>query len=358
MRTIEYPRQYAPRLAAVLVVLSVGALAAAQSKPPEPRGTAEPTSDQPQRDPGGFRGVAWGSTQAEAVEKLQLREGSCRPTTLKGNDEVRCGEDFNLADVEVTAQYVFEAGRFVSTQLSYYPSQVDFIRDVFIKRYGPATKTTTDARQNRAGASFQDDVTVWELGDMRIEMHRYGISLDRGMTFITDQKWHREQDRRREASKADAVASLDGPVTNVAPVTGKTVQQIPNALSAIAIGESRDEVRRAAGRNPDAMTAKAVGRAWREVWTYNFSRQTVIITLMNGYVSNVAINGTKAAPVMPADEAAARMVPVGATRDELLAAIGRAPEAESADQVVYIFASGSRLTFRMVDGKVAGVAGN
>ncbi len=180
---------------------------------------ASPTKNAPTdgKEPRSIRGVAWGATKAEAESILHFNAESCYASILDEN-EVTCGEDFKLGEVDATAQYTFHHDRMTQVKLSYAPGDMGFVREVFIEKYGPPTTMTNPVLQNSMGARYGDTATLWKFPNVEIEMHMYGMTIDRGVTFITDLRWERAQRARKEDSKAKAADALDGPMPS--PTSG------------------------------------------------------------------------------------------------------------------------------------------
>ena len=191
-------------------------------------------------EPSGFRGVSWGSTVAEADAVIHFGEHTCNEMSTR-EPEIWCGEDFAMGEVTATAQYQFAKGRLVGVMLSYDPSEFEYVRSVFIQKYGKPTAQEVVPMRTGMGVRYGNDTVSWRFPGVTIEMHRYGSTVNRGATFFTVNAWSKEKARRTASSKKAALSSLDGPSRNARPLevdvpTAATVEIPRDVAALVAIG--------------------------------------------------------------------------------------------------------------------------
>lgn len=89
-------------------------------------------------DPGGFRGIPWGTTLDQFKAKLEI--GSCMDTRDgPGIGDYGCRGMLTIGPVRVEAWYKFRTGQFVQVLLSFAASDFSTMQRIFIARYGPPT---------------------------------------------------------------------------------------------------------------------------------------------------------------------------------------------------------------------------
>lgn len=113
-----------------------------------------------------------------------------------------------MGSVEATSNFVFAEGKLVQVIVSYYPSEYEYVRSVFVEKYGPPTATTKVPVRTKAGVEYGNDTTIWRFPNITIEMHRYGTTIDRGSTYITLNRWTADKATKEANSKKKAVESF------------------------------------------------------------------------------------------------------------------------------------------------------
>ncbi|HMJ84972.1 MAG TPA: hypothetical protein VK504_17445 [Vicinamibacterales bacterium] len=160
------------------------------------------------KEPDAFRGVKWLATQAEAAAEVGFGEDSCHELSVLDAVEIWCADDFELGRITATSEFVFVRGHFVQAQVSYYPSEYDFVRAVFVEKYGKPLTEAVVPVQTPTGVQYDNDTAVWEFPNLSIEMHRYGTTIQRGVAFMTLKTWTTERALAEEAAKKKAQGSF------------------------------------------------------------------------------------------------------------------------------------------------------
>lgn len=87
--------------------------------------------------------------------------------SLGGADDVFLAVGYNAANLLTTID------------ASYHASNYPRLLAAFTSKYG-APRITTPTWQNRAGATFNNNVATWRFRDGTLKLERYGMDLNRG----------------------------------------------------------------------------------------------------------------------------------------------------------------------------------
>ncbi len=120
-----------------------------------------------------------------------------------------CGKDwcrypFKLGDIEIGAQYNFTDGNFVRVSGGFSSASYEFVRDVFILKYGPPHRADKQTVQNKMGATLDNETLVWTGAKIQCVLSRYGNTLDEGyfMMAIKSELVRMEAEERAKKAKA------------------------------------------------------------------------------------------------------------------------------------------------------------
>jgi hypothetical protein len=170
-------------------------------------------------DPDNFRGIKWGSSQAEATEMItkQLRE--------KGNDWGKVTDlgdgVLNFSDtfgsiytgpgydgIPVYFVMNFLENRFAAAQLEFKPEDFNRIEQIFVKRYGGPTHVKNTEMQNAMRAKFMNREVEWIGKKVTIRLVKYAGSVTSGSGFIGQQVWLEHRAQRSKKRINDAAKGL------------------------------------------------------------------------------------------------------------------------------------------------------
>ena len=160
------------------------------------------------REPKTFRGVAWGApisdvvaaTKCKTVHTIMREAGLPVPAGQPDG----CGDNFKMGDVDIAAGYEFNDGKLTDVSISYLPLQFDYVKSVLLDKYGSPSSDEIVKTMTKGGVPYDDELIVWEFPSVRIEAHRYGVTVDRGVTYFSLRSWLDERARREKESKQKA----------------------------------------------------------------------------------------------------------------------------------------------------------
>jgi hypothetical protein len=144
---------------------------------------AKPTLDV-SKEPQGFGGVDWGSTRREVAKLNPFGTCSCFDGSRYKMEDV-CSASLKLGEADIGSSFRFTAGKVTSVELEYFALQFDLVKSILIEKYGAPSSDSFAATITEAGVPYQDETLVWNFPKVRIEAHRYGLTADRGITFLT-----------------------------------------------------------------------------------------------------------------------------------------------------------------------------
>jgi hypothetical protein len=160
------------------------------------------------REPKAFRNVRWGATKAEAAAIIHFGESSCTDMSDFHPGETWCGSDFLMGNITATSNFVFVKDKLVQVIVSYYPSEFEYVKSVFVEKYGRPSSAAVVPIRTKAGVPYDNDMAVWKFPAVTIEMHRYGTTVERGATYFTLNSWIEEEKQRETESKKKAITSF------------------------------------------------------------------------------------------------------------------------------------------------------
>lgn len=170
------------RTAALIVFICVAALA---------------QTEWPQ-EPSNFRGVPFGATQRDARRALHLSVLDC--------SGVRCSDvRFMLGHVVLRNDLFFHDGKFVQAVLNFASSDFDYLREVFIQRYGDPMTTEHRDMKRATGAERENETLEWRGSKAVVILARYAAGEPlTGYALVTERHWADELQRMAEQQQRDA----------------------------------------------------------------------------------------------------------------------------------------------------------
>jgi hypothetical protein len=150
------------------------------------------------QEPSDFRGVPFGATQREVRRLLGISSFDC--------DRLRCADPrFVLGHVATQNDLFFQDGRFVQSVLNFRSADFDYLRDLFVQRYGSPMKTERHVMTSSAGAERENETLEWRGAKAVVVIARYaaGDALN-GYALVTERSWADELERLGEQQKREA----------------------------------------------------------------------------------------------------------------------------------------------------------
>lgn len=99
------------------------------------------------QEPDSFRDVPFGSTEAETNQKL-ADELSCFDVGPYGRT---CSGGFSIGDVGIKNSFWFDGDHLAHVSIQFDSHNYDYLKDVFIQKYGPPRNRKSERLQNRMG---------------------------------------------------------------------------------------------------------------------------------------------------------------------------------------------------------------
>ena len=186
-------------LVALSFLLLAPVEAQAKAKPSAPAG-----SDASKR-PSGFRDIVWGTSEAEVKKALNL-DGDYDCMDLQG--ERHCSTYFEIGDVHVTAFLKFYNDRFGQILMWFPSDHFDFVKEVFIDKYGKPTSSRVTEVRTRMNVPYVNFISTWRWADVDIYFEKYGPDIEQGFASVTTREYSAGVVKREKEKKKGAKDSF------------------------------------------------------------------------------------------------------------------------------------------------------
>jgi hypothetical protein len=164
--------------------------------------TSASGSEKWPNEPKEFRGVPFGSSQSAMREKFDPGRCVGRPNDVCLNHAQRIGE---AATDEV---YSFEADRFVDVYITFASGRYEYLRDIFVEKYGAPTDTKKTLVKTPGGAEFENERLTWFGDSVMVDIERFGRTVTKGTAHLSDRAWMERSAKEREEKKHKAAKSF------------------------------------------------------------------------------------------------------------------------------------------------------
>lgn len=148
--------------------------------------------------PIGVQDINVGMTKTETIEKLKARK-------IANCNEKRnyCTESaFIKRPVFITYSFGETTGKLESIHMWFYNKFYDGMLDGLKEKYSKPTTTRKTLWQNKAGATFDNIETIWQMPEGDIVLSTLGQSVDKGeITMISKSVTEQESANKREFDK-------------------------------------------------------------------------------------------------------------------------------------------------------------
>jgi hypothetical protein len=126
-------------------------------------------------------GVRFGTSQVEACKLLKIN----LKAVCWGWD--KCIVDGASASPFSSYSLVFDEHDHLVEVVAIFPAErYDFMRGVFVKKYGEPHDERIENIRNKLGAEFLNQITTWTGEAVTVEVRRYAGDIDTGSaTFVT-----------------------------------------------------------------------------------------------------------------------------------------------------------------------------
>ncbi len=175
-------------------------------------------------EPDGYRGLTWNDPLKNAGAILEredkcmctyndgrVRSCSSDPLVTNGYPEPRlrsCESSLEVGGVEVKDRLDFIRDRFLAAHMTFASSDYETIRDVFVEKYGKPASVSEEPVQNRMGATFKNEHTLWHGLAMSIYLSRYEDTVNEGGAFLSTHRFGKEMDALKDEEKKKAAKSF------------------------------------------------------------------------------------------------------------------------------------------------------
>jgi hypothetical protein len=151
------------------------------------------------KEPTSFQGVPFGVSRQTADAKFKFLQ--CYPHNV---DETECsGDVIPIGPVNAVPQFTFNSrNQFVAIRLSQYTHEFDYLKDIFIERYGKPT--TTRSGVSKTGVPAPNELLIWQGQAINVTLLRHSGDMKWSCAEIVNRAWQdhklrtpREQDDMR-----------------------------------------------------------------------------------------------------------------------------------------------------------------
>lgn len=170
-----------------------------------------------EKEPDGYRGLAWGAQVTEAPFLAEITGcwcepgGMCQPTVRPGGtapESRTCFSSVQVGPVPIKDTLLFHGDALEAAVWSFDSRIYEPLRDIYLEKYGPPTTRETKAVQNRMGATFEDETLTWTGARVTVTISRYAGTLTKGAaSLMTNERLAREV-AARQAVQAKAKDSF------------------------------------------------------------------------------------------------------------------------------------------------------
>lgn len=127
------------------------------------------------KEPNSFRDVPFGAAKQTAKETIKNMRCVVN----------ECDSVFILAEgVRAETHWTFQEDKLEQVLMTFPSEHYNFIKEVFVKKYGPPSTVKTQEIQNQYGAKFQDESLYWTGRVISVALNRYASDLTTGGAFI------------------------------------------------------------------------------------------------------------------------------------------------------------------------------
>jgi len=158
------------------------------------------------KEPNIFRGVPFGASEAEALNKIPSM-GNCRNNETLGRMCLDSG--FKVGDVTfVKNTFVFYNDKLVSVYFNFKSKDYDFIKDTFIKRYGEPKNTVNDKIKTEGGMKYENEILTWKGDNIELHVEKYSRNINNGIVIYSNIRWLERLDKNNNRKKQETTKDL------------------------------------------------------------------------------------------------------------------------------------------------------
>lgn len=137
-----------------------------------------------------YRGIAWGTPVLEAIRILETKDQSITcPAEFRTLDKFQCDGVLMVGDVVARNMVFFEQARMAGVVMVFDSKDFEFIRAVFVQKFGEAKVADKAIVQNLAGASADAAGLLWSWPDAKVVLMERGATMTKGMAVLGPPGW-------------------------------------------------------------------------------------------------------------------------------------------------------------------------
>lgn len=115
---------------------------------------------------------------------------------------------FHLGRTPIKERLFFPAGTLVHVTLEFSSDDYAFIRSVFIEKFGEPGSAKTQPFRTKSGATFENEVAVWEGKGTVVMIGKFSGNLDESRAIISTKQFMEAEASRAENERRLAAASF------------------------------------------------------------------------------------------------------------------------------------------------------
>ena len=151
-----------------------------------------------------FRGVPFGASEKEARQKIPNLD--CSNSEKLGR--VCHDMNFYIGNVKTFNAMSFKNDKMVTVFLSFKSENYDFIKGVFIKKYGLPTDTKNMTVKTMAGVEYENEILEWEGNKIILRLRKFGGKIDQGNAYFGDLSYMKGKIKEGEEKEKKAVTDF------------------------------------------------------------------------------------------------------------------------------------------------------
>ena len=139
------------------------------------------------KEPKKFRGVPFGASEAEALNKIPSM-GNCRNNETLGRMCLDSGFKVGVVPF-VKNTFVFYDDKLVSVNVNFKSKDYDYIKDVFIKKYGKPKKIESEKVKTEEGIEYENEILTWRGDIIELHVEKYSRNINNGIVIYSNIGW-------------------------------------------------------------------------------------------------------------------------------------------------------------------------
>ena len=159
-------------------------------------------------EPTSYRSVPFGSTQADAMAALDNLNVCTKET---GGGMLACTDarsSFMLGTVAINERLFFPDGTFVQVVIEFSSNSHDFVRSVFVEKFGEPHRLASERFKTRGGAEFQNEVATWEGKEVIVVLRTFGGDVGTSRAIIATKQFLESEDERAKVARKAAASAF------------------------------------------------------------------------------------------------------------------------------------------------------